>query len=574
MTTQRSGFGRAFYLANVMEIFERLAWYGFFTVSSLYMTTAVERGGLGFTNSQRGVLQGVIPFFVYLLPVFAGALADRVGYRRMFIFAFALLAPAYFMLGEARGFWSFFAVYMLVALGAGTFKPLVVGTVARATDESNRGIGFGIFYLMVNIGGFVGPVVAGAMRALSWDWVFLLSSTAICVNLLLAFCFFRDPPAPPRTGGASLRAALGDAQRVLGNARFALAVSALIVALMLAGGGWITWPGFFIFAGAWLAAQSLWNVLASRDPSTPWWRQKLRVGNLPFLIYLLVVSLFWAAYFQIYLTLPLYIRDFVDTGDLVRMSAHLSGAFTEFLAHVDINAVTAALPKLAAEYATAPGEALQAARSALAELQVKPPPEVLAEGLRQVAAGASAADLASAWASQYRQVNPEYIISLDFLSIVLFQYFVSAAAARMRVFVVLVGGTLLIGLSYALGGLAHTLPFAGCAAAGMVILFAFGEMFASPKSQEYVAAVAPANAAALFMGYYFVSTALGLLFAGVLSGAGYQALAVERDSPTLMWMVFGGVAVLAAFGLYLFNTFLAPRFTAAASGVSVAGETA
>lgn len=165
-TSRRPRFGSMFYVANVMEIFERLAWYGFFTVSSLYMTTAPQRGGLGFSNSQRGVLQGIIPFFVYLLPVFTGALADRVGYRRMFICAYVILIPAYFLLGEMRGFWPFFMVYMLVALGAAMFKPLVVGTVSRVTDDSNRGIGFGIFYLMVNIGGFLGPILAGTLRVL------------------------------------------------------------------------------------------------------------------------------------------------------------------------------------------------------------------------------------------------------------------------------------------------------------------------------------------------------------------------------------------------------------------------
>ncbi|MBL7775383.1 MAG: hypothetical protein JNK89_05240, partial [Saprospiraceae bacterium] len=67
-----------------MEIFERMAWYGFFTVSSLYITGAVADGGLGFSDQDRGVLQGVVTFFLYLFPVVTGALADRYGYRRMF----------------------------------------------------------------------------------------------------------------------------------------------------------------------------------------------------------------------------------------------------------------------------------------------------------------------------------------------------------------------------------------------------------------------------------------------------------------------------------------------------------
>lgn len=341
-----------------------------------------------------------------------------------------------------------------------------------------------------------------------------------------------------------------------------MTVGVLIVALMLAGGSWISWPGFFAFALVWLGAQLLWNLLASRSTSAPWFGQKMRMGNTPFLVYLLVLSLFWTAYFQIYLTLPLYIRDYVDTSDLVRASAYLSPALTNFLSHVDVTALTATLTQLAEKFTAAPTpEMLHAARTALAELQVLLPPEAVAEGLRQIGAGASASDLAREWAGNHRQVNPEYIVSLDFLSIVLFQYFVSTVAARIRVFAALIGGTLLICVAYCLGGFAHALPLAGTAAAAMVVLFALGEMFASPKSQEYVAAVAPPNGAALFMGYYFVSTALGLLFAGVLSGWAYQALAVERNAPLIMWLVFGGVAAVAALALLLFNLFLASSFT-------------
>lgn len=561
MSVHTRQFSRAFYLANLMEIFERLAWYGFFTVSSLYMTGAVERGGLGFSNAQRGVLQGIIPFFVYVLPVLTGAVADRVGYRRMFICSYVLLIPGYYLLGEARQFWPFFLAYMLVAVGAAVFKPLPVGTVARSTSDRNRSIGFGIFYLMVNVGGFVGPMLAGAVRAISWSWVFVLCSGAIAVNLVIALFFFRDPRTQAEANDGRVRAALDDARRVLGNGRFALTVSVLIVALMTAGGGWWPWRHFFLFAAVWLAAQWLWDRLASQRPSAPWYAQTTRVGNTPFLVYLLVMSLFWTAYYQIYLTFPLYVRDFVDTSDLVTLSTQWSAGFGGFLAHADVAALTRSLQSLTPSFgAVLTTEDVRTARFALAQLQVLPPLDVVADGLGKLASGADAHGLAALWVQRYRQVNPEYIVALDFLSIVLFQYFISSVAARLRVFAVLVGGTLLIAVSYFLGGVAHTLPFAGAAASSMVVVFAFGEMLASPKSQEYVAAVAPASAAALFMGYYFVSTALGLLFAGVLSGWAYQSLAIARNAPSMMWILFGLVAVVAALALFTFKLFMAPRF--------------
>ena len=61
--TKHWRFGARFYIANLMEVFERLAWYGFFAVSSVYMTTPQSHGGVGFSDSQRGAIQGIIPFF-------------------------------------------------------------------------------------------------------------------------------------------------------------------------------------------------------------------------------------------------------------------------------------------------------------------------------------------------------------------------------------------------------------------------------------------------------------------------------------------------------------------------------
>ena len=151
-----------------------------------------------------------------MLPVVTGALGDRLGYRRMFLIAFAILTPSYFLLGQVHQFWPFFLVYMLVALGAAIFKPLVVGTVARSANEHNRGRAFGIFYMMVNVGGFLGPVIAGYVRAISWEHVFLLSSIAIGINLLIALVLLEDD-TPRESNMKATSTALKDAGEVLGN---------------------------------------------------------------------------------------------------------------------------------------------------------------------------------------------------------------------------------------------------------------------------------------------------------------------------------------------------------------------
>ncbi len=160
-----------------------MGWYGFYAVSTLYLTNSVADGGLGFSSADRGVIQGLATFFLYLFPAVFGALADRYGFKRMFLASAVVMAPAYILLAAPRTFWGFLSVYFLVAVGHGMFKPVVISTVAKTTTEETSSMGFGIFYMMVNIGGFcaarsspawsaagIGSMSSGPRRAGSSSW--------------------------------------------------------------------------------------------------------------------------------------------------------------------------------------------------------------------------------------------------------------------------------------------------------------------------------------------------------------------------------------------------------------------
>jgi len=141
---------------------------------------------------------------------------------------------------------------------------------------------------------------------------------------------------------------------------------------------------------------------------------------------------------------------------------------------------------------------------------------------------------------------------------VVFQVLVSWIIQRWKPFPVLVVGTIVAGTGIAMGSIALT----GFLTVLAVLVFAFGEMIASPKSQEYVARIAPGDKVALFMGYYFVSIALGNLFGGIMSGMGYQYIARGMNNPELMWVLFGGVGLLTAVALFFFNISVVPRLEA------------
>jgi POT family proton-dependent oligopeptide transporter len=215
-------FPRVFWVANVMELFERAAYYGLNSVLAIYLTDSVAGGGLGFSEQSVGFLQGLIYALTYIVPILGGALADRYGYRRMLIVAFSLLAAGYFLSGQMTAYGAVFASLLVMATGAGLFKPIISGTLARTTNETTSGFGFGIYYWMINLGAFLAPLVVSVLRGFSWNYVFLASSLYCALMLLPALFLYRDPPRPANTRG--IREVLQGAAMVLGDARFMLMI--------------------------------------------------------------------------------------------------------------------------------------------------------------------------------------------------------------------------------------------------------------------------------------------------------------------------------------------------------------
>ena len=115
-------------------------------------------------EEEAGTIIGIVTFALYLMPVITGALGDRFGYKKMFLLAYAILTPCYYLLGTFSTYGGFLLGFMFVAVGAAIFKPVVVGTVARVTNEQTSQLGFGVFYMMVNVGGFLGPAISGYLR--------------------------------------------------------------------------------------------------------------------------------------------------------------------------------------------------------------------------------------------------------------------------------------------------------------------------------------------------------------------------------------------------------------------------
>ncbi|MCB8994272.1 MAG: MFS transporter [Bacteroidales bacterium] len=265
-TSNFRSFPSTFWAANTLELFERLAYYGIFNLLALYLTNSPETGALGFTQIQKGMIMGIVNAILYFLPVLTGAIADKFGYKKVLIIAFLILSTGYYAMGQVSQFPFVFASFFYVAIGAALFKPIISATIARTTNPSNSSLGFGIFYMLVNIGGLIGPLLASELREISWNYVFIMSSGSILVNLIIVLIFYREPERQINTEPLlkSFATAFLNIFAVLKDLRF-------VVFLLIISAGWtVYWQYFYslpVFMEQWVNTAPLYNAIYSISPA-------------------------------------------------------------------------------------------------------------------------------------------------------------------------------------------------------------------------------------------------------------------------------------------------------------------
>ncbi len=227
-------FPVAFWTANIIELCERAAFYAWFILVTVYLTTTV-----GYSDIQAGYITGCFAALLYLLPFLAGAFADRVGYRKALLLALLLLTVGYAGLGLFAIKHIVLLPMALVMVGGSLVKPIITGTVARSSTPERRARAFSLFYMMVNIGSFFGKGAAEPIRkTVGLGMIPLLSSgvTAIglvCVALLYWPTEVREPGAEgPISLSHAVTKLVRDLTQVLRSGR-------LMALVLITAGFWI-----------------------------------------------------------------------------------------------------------------------------------------------------------------------------------------------------------------------------------------------------------------------------------------------------------------------------------------------
>lgn len=216
-------FPAVFRTAIVMEFFERGAYYGLMSVLSVYLVMDTAIGGLGFSKMDVGIIKSVTTPLLYFLPIISGALGEKFGYKRILFFAFLLLTIGYFFAGISYSYSAIFASMLVMAVGAGLFKPIISGTIARVTDESNSSLGFGIYYWSINLGAFLFPLILiPYLKNISWTYVFMASAAATGLMFFLNLFAYKEPQTKEKP--KSLSQTLADMILVITDLKFMVLV--------------------------------------------------------------------------------------------------------------------------------------------------------------------------------------------------------------------------------------------------------------------------------------------------------------------------------------------------------------
>ncbi|MEJ7645595.1 MAG: MFS transporter [Chryseolinea sp.] len=243
----RKAFSSTFWIANTLELFERLAFYGAKAVLTKYLA---EKVGL---VEEAGTLAGLFSGLIFLLPIVAGVLVDKYGFRRTLLSCFAIFSIGYFLIGLAGVEFGetivatigkkpyIIIVLLLTAIGGSLIKPCIVGTVAMTSRPEFKSLAFSIYYTLANLGGAIGPLVALQVReGLGIEYVLFMSSFTTALLFFGTLVFFKEPEVIEETEKRTFRKVFQDMLLVFSNLKF-------IAFLIIFSGFWLMfWQIYYL----------------------------------------------------------------------------------------------------------------------------------------------------------------------------------------------------------------------------------------------------------------------------------------------------------------------------------------
>jgi POT family proton-dependent oligopeptide transporter len=221
---QLLGHPQPLYTLFFAELWERFSYYGMRALLTLYMVAPLAAGGLALPTNQASLVYGTYTMSVYMLSIPGGTVADGIlGSRLAVLIGGIVIACGHFSMAFPSEF-TFYLGLVLIVLGTGLLKPNISAMVGQlyVPGDTRRDAGFSIFYMGINVGAFLAPLITGFLAqhskfkellaswgfnpVHSWHWGFAAAGVGMVLGLLVFVIFGQGlkqvGPPPARTPGA------------------------------------------------------------------------------------------------------------------------------------------------------------------------------------------------------------------------------------------------------------------------------------------------------------------------------------------------------------------------------------
>jgi len=306
---------RGLYTLFFTELWERLSYYGMRAILVLAMVAAIKDNGLGLDDPTATAIYGLYTAGVYLLALPGGWLADRLfGLQQAVWYGGIIIALGHFTMAIPTEF-TFYLGMLLIVLGTGLLKPNVSAMVGELYPEggARRDAGFSIYYMGINLGAIVGPLVCGYLgEKIDWHWGFGAAGVGMLIGLIQYRAtrhYLGDSGIAPATTGDAER----DEKRK-SQAKMVLGIGVLTIALLLGGtaSGMISIDPLAVAASTsyvivGLAVLFFGAIYAFGDLDRT---EKLHVGGI--ILFFIAAAVFWSGFEQAGSSLNLFAERYTD----------------------------------------------------------------------------------------------------------------------------------------------------------------------------------------------------------------------------------------------------------------------
>ncbi len=173
-----------FWLLNVLQMFEKLAYWSVLMQMSVYIAQKDIASGLNWEQSLKGIIFFFWALVQNLTPFFLGWMPDKYGRKKLLLISLTIIIISYILLGTQTTFVPFLSAILLLGFGSGLFKPALQGAIASTLNPRTSPTGWGIYFMLMNLALIAAPPISKYLKDISWDMVFYGSAAIMLLNLL------------------------------------------------------------------------------------------------------------------------------------------------------------------------------------------------------------------------------------------------------------------------------------------------------------------------------------------------------------------------------------------------------